>query len=240
MGESGDGDLEGASAVVTGAAQGLGLGIARELAGQGACVVAADLQLEKAETECARLRAEGLDARAAALDVTDSAAVDSFFAKLGRVDILINNAGVGQQLAPISELPDAEYPLVLTTERSLYQYHTSTMTGRVEGLNMLRGQELVEINPQDASPLGIKDGDTVVVNSRRGTVTATAKATYVSPLGVVSMTFHFAESPTNFLTNPALDPVAKIPETKVCAVRVEKAGARSRAGGERKETTSAT
>ncbi len=123
---------------------------------------------------------------------------------------------------PSAETPDAEYPLVLTTERSLYHYHTGTMTRRVDGLNILRDQELVELNPKDADALRVSDGETVRVVSRRGKVTARAKVVGTSPPGVVSMTFHFAESPTNVLTNPALDPVAKIPELKVCAIRIEK------------------
>ncbi len=123
---------------------------------------------------------------------------------------------------PPAELPDKDYPLILTTERSLYHYHTGTMTRKVKGLNTLRSEELVEINPRDASTAGSADGEIVKVISRRGEVTAKAKVTEVSPQGVVSMTFHFAESPTNRLTNPALDPVAKIPELKVSAVRVEK------------------
>jgi len=81
----------------------------------------------------------------------------------------------------------------------------------------------VEINPADAQKLGITDGQMVKVSSRRGQVTATARVTTVSPPGVISMTFHFAESPTNVLTSPALDPIAKIPELKVAAVRVEPA-----------------
>jgi anaerobic selenocysteine-containing dehydrogenase len=120
------------------------------------------------------------------------------------------------------ELPDEDYPLILTTERSLYHFHTGTMTRKVEGLNVLRKNELVEINPMDAANLGIRDGEIVRVISRRGEVNAEAKVTDVSPEGVVSMTFHFAESPTNQLTNNALDPVSKIPETKVCAIRIEK------------------
>ena len=123
---------------------------------------------------------------------------------------------------PPAEVPDDEYPLVLTTERSLYHFHTGTMTRKVSGLNILRSHELVEINPQDATTLGITDGQTVRVISRRGEVMTKAKVTDVSPPGVVCMTFHFAESPTNVLTSPALDPVSKIPETKVCAVRIEK------------------
>jgi predicted molibdopterin-dependent oxidoreductase YjgC len=124
------------------------------------------------------------------------------------------------QYRPSAELPDANYPLILTTERSLYHYHTSTMTGKVKGLRQLRSEELVEINPADAQQLGIADGQMVKVTSRRGEVAARARVTTVSPPGVVSMTFHFPESPTNVLTSPALDPVAKIPELKVAAVRV--------------------
>jgi predicted molibdopterin-dependent oxidoreductase YjgC len=119
------------------------------------------------------------------------------------------------------EEPDTEYPLVLTTERSLYHYHTSTMTRRVPGLEQLRSEELVEIHPKDAAALRIASGDQVRVTSRRGEVVARALVTEVSPPGTISMTFHFHEAPTNVLTNAAWDPVAKIPETKVCAVRVE-------------------
>jgi len=93
----------------------------------------------------------------------------------------------------------------------------------VRGLNQLLGEGFVEINPKDASALGIIDGEMVKVISRRGEVMAKAKVTDASSVGVVFMTFHFAGSPTNVLTNPALDPVAKIPELKVCAVRIEKA-----------------
>jgi len=124
---------------------------------------------------------------------------------------------------PPMELPDKKYPLVLTTGRSLYHFHTGTMTRKVEGLNVLRKEGEVEMNPADAAKLGIADGDRVKVASRRGEVVAKANVTETSPQGVVFMTFHFAESPANRLTNPALDPVAKIPEYKVCAVKVEKA-----------------
>jgi len=124
---------------------------------------------------------------------------------------------------PPAELPDKQYPLVLTTGRSLYHFHTGTMTRKVEGLNILKKEGEVEINPADASKLGIADGDKAKIASRRGEIVAKARVTEASPPGVVFMTFHFAESPANLLTNPALDPVAKIPEYKVCAVRVEKA-----------------
>ena len=123
---------------------------------------------------------------------------------------------------PPMELPDDEYPLLLTTERSLYHYHTGTMTRKVRGLKTFQDEELVAINPADAEARGIKDGEVIQVISRRGEVTAKAMVTESSPRGVISMSFHFAESPTNQLTNPALDPVAKIPEFKVCAAQIER------------------
>lgn len=123
---------------------------------------------------------------------------------------------------PPSEAPDEDYPFILTTERSLYQYHTGTMTRRVDGLNHMNGMELVQMNPADAGQIGLFEGDRIRVTSRRGEVDAAVKVTRKSPPGMISMSFHFSESPTNLLTNPELDPVAKIPELKVCAVRVEK------------------
>ena len=86
-------------------------------------------------------------------------------------------------------------------------------------------EELLKINPQDAAELGLSDSEMVQISSRRGQTQAKTKLTSICPPGLVSMTFHFAESPTNVLTSAALDPVAKIPETKVCAVRVEKISA---------------
>ncbi len=126
---------------------------------------------------------------------------------------------------PPQELPDDSYPLVLTTGRILFHYHTGSMTRRSKGLNEISKEELAEINPKDAQALGIKDGDRIQITSRRGKVQAKAKVTESALPGVVFMTFHFAESATNLLTNPALDPVSKIPELKVCAVKVEKSPA---------------
>jgi formate dehydrogenase alpha subunit len=123
---------------------------------------------------------------------------------------------------PSMELPDEDYPFILTTGRVLCQYHTGTMTRKVGDLNLLRGEELVEMNPEDAIALGVVDGELIEVTSRRGAVRAKARTTEKSPVGVVFMTFHFSETPTNVLTNPALDPVAKIPELKVCAVKLNK------------------
>jgi formate dehydrogenase alpha subunit len=131
------------------------------------------------------------------------------------------------QLVPLTykksaEIADAEYPLILTTDRSLYHYHSATMTRRVDGLEQLDSNEWLKLNPADASQFGIEDGEWVEVHSRRGAIKVHAKVTDICPPGVCSMTFHFHESPTNEITNPALDPVAKIPETKVTAVRVAK------------------
>jgi formate dehydrogenase alpha subunit len=124
---------------------------------------------------------------------------------------------------PSAELPDDEYPLVLTTDRSLFQFHTGTMTRKVRGLEIFHHEEKMEINPADAVALGIEEGDTVKITSRRGEVYARARLTEETPTGTVAMTFHFVESPTNEITSPALDPISKIPEYKVAAVRVEKA-----------------
>lgn len=122
-----------------------------------------------------------------------------------------------------AEEPDEQYPLLLTTDRSLYHFH-GTMTRRVYGLNVLEKEEQLKVNPEDASRLGITDGDIVKVASRRGELDAKVMVTDQCPQGTVSMTFHFAETPTNQLTCSELDPVAKTPATKVCAVRIEGLG----------------
>ncbi len=122
---------------------------------------------------------------------------------------------------PPAEVTSHEYPFILTTKRSFFHYH-STMSRKVAGMNALRGEERVEINPVDAATLEIEDGETVKVISRRGTVRAKAMISGIVPRRVVSMTFHYPETRTNVLTHAALDPVAKIPEFKVCAVKIER------------------
>ena len=124
---------------------------------------------------------------------------------------------------PSAETPDAQFPMIFTTGRILYHYHTSTMTGRVEGLKNISGHSYVEVNPMDAAKLGILSGDKVKVSSRRGGVLSEARVTDIVPEGVLFMPFHFADGPANMLTNTAIDPTAKIPELKVCAARIEKA-----------------
>jgi formate dehydrogenase alpha subunit len=124
---------------------------------------------------------------------------------------------------PPAELPDEEYPLFLSTGRVLYHYHTGTMTTRAQGPSERYPESLVEINPLDAEKLGISEGQMVKVTSRRGTVQAKAQITQKSMPGTIFMNFHFAGAPVNALTNPALDPTGKIPEYKVCAVKLEAA-----------------
>ena len=123
---------------------------------------------------------------------------------------------------PAAELPDEEYPLLLTTGRILYHYHTGSMSRRSKGLDAHRPEGYIEISPETAGELGIADGEMVKVSSRRGEVNVKAMVTSWPNPGVVFMPFHFAEAAANVLTNPALDPKAKIPEFKVCAVKIER------------------
>jgi formate dehydrogenase alpha subunit len=121
-----------------------------------------------------------------------------------------------------AELPDEEYPFILTTGRILYHFHTGEMTRRSEGLHKRRPIERSEINIKDAERLGIKNGEKMIIESRRGQVETIAKVTDRIQEGVVFMSFHFKESAANLLTNDALDPYAKIPEFKVCAIKISK------------------
>lgn len=123
---------------------------------------------------------------------------------------------------PAWEEPDKEYPYILTTGRILYQYHTGTMTRRVNAMEAVAGYPYVEINPQDAEELKIKEGSMVRVSSRRGSVTLRAKITKKAQKGVVFIPFHYREAAANILTNSrALDLLCKIPELKVSAVKIE-------------------
>jgi len=121
-----------------------------------------------------------------------------------------------------AELPDDDYPLMLTTGRVLYHYHSGTMTRRSEPLDWREPGGAVEIHPDDAAAIDLRDGAPVVVASRRGRVRARAQISERVPPGTVFLAFHWREAPANMLTHDfALDPVAKIPEYKVCAVRLE-------------------
>ncbi len=122
---------------------------------------------------------------------------------------------------PPAELPDKEYPIILSTGRVLYHWHGGQMTRRSKGLLEIYPEALIEVNDFDAEKLGLNGNKRVRVSSRRGTIEAQAMITDRVPPGMVYANFHFPEASANELTIAALDPVAKIPEYKVCAVRVE-------------------
>ncbi len=123
---------------------------------------------------------------------------------------------------PPAEVPDEEYPLYLTTGRVLYQYHTGSMTMKSEGLNQCAPECFVEISGKDAEQYGVQEGDPLQVHSRRGSIRAKTMISEMAVDGTVFIPFHWAESAANVLTHAALDPTAKIPEFKVCAVRIER------------------
>ncbi len=121
-----------------------------------------------------------------------------------------------------AEVPDEEYPMYLTTGRILQHFHTGTMSRKSEGLNNLAGPHAM-ISVEDAEAIGVGNSEMVKVITRRGEITTKAFITKRCPKGTVYVPFHFWEAPANKLTNNALDPVAKIPEYKVCACKIEKA-----------------
>jgi len=124
---------------------------------------------------------------------------------------------------PPAELPDKDFPWILTTGRILEHFHTGTMTRKSQILEALQPQPFIEINPDDARKLEVSDGNMVRVVSRRGKIEIKTRLDNRVAKGVVFIPFHYFEASANRLTNNAIDPVAKIPEFKVCAVRVEKA-----------------
>ena len=123
---------------------------------------------------------------------------------------------------PPEELADEEFPMLLTTGRFFPHYHTGTMTRNSPTLDNEMPEGHIEIHPYDAKDLGLKSGEDIRIFSRRGDVITKAIVTDVVEPGTIFMSFHFMEANANELTNPALDPICKIPEYKVCAVRVEK------------------
>lgn len=120
------------------------------------------------------------------------------------------------------ELPDKEYPYVLTTGRQLFHYHTGTMTRRSTGLNAVSPEAFVEVNPADADVLGVRQGELLTVTSRRGSIKVKARVSKIVPPNVVFIPFHYSEAAANLLTSDAMDPICKIMEAKVCAVQIEK------------------
>ncbi len=128
---------------------------------------------------------------------------------------------IAVEYLPPAELPDDEYPFVMNTGRQMYHWHTGTMTRRSEGLDSREPVPVAEIHPGDAMRLGIGDGDTMRVTSRRGSLLIGARLSDRQAPGQIFIPFHFREAAANLLTNPRLDPYAKIAEFKVSAVRVE-------------------
>lgn len=128
------------------------------------------------------------------------------------------------QWQPPAEVPNSEYPFILTTGRCIWHWHTGTMTRRSEALDNEVKTGWVEIHDEDAGRLGISDGERVLVSSRRGKIEIPARVTEDIKKGEVFIPFHFKECAANILTNNAVDCVAKIPEYKVCAVKIEKMG----------------
>ncbi len=127
----------------------------------------------------------------------------------------------GSPYVPSPEEVDGEYPLLLTTGRILYHYHTLTMTGKNEELMRIEGRSYVEISPADAAKYGIAKGGRVKIASRRGEIEVDARVTERVPEGVLYMPFHYADGPANVLTGSYVDPITKTPEYKVSAVRVQ-------------------
>jgi predicted molibdopterin-dependent oxidoreductase YjgC len=121
-----------------------------------------------------------------------------------------------------AEMPDEEYPYFLTTGRMFAHFHTGTMTRVSPHLDVEKTTGYVDISPKDARDLGIQDGDILILTSRRGQMEAPASICDSLPPGTLFLPIHFGENPTNVLTNPASDPLAKIPEFKVSAVKIEK------------------
>jgi formate dehydrogenase major subunit len=146
--------------------------------------------------------------------------VDRFPTATGRLRL------VPAELVPAAERPDADYPLVLLTGRQLEHWHTGSMTRRAAVLDAIEPTASATMHPDDLAALGIAAGEIVTVRSRRGEVTLQVRADDGMPAGAVFIPFAYHEAAANLLTNPALDPTARIPELKYCAVRVLPGGRR--------------
>lgn len=131
---------------------------------------------------------------------------------------------VPADIIPAAERPDAEYPMVLITGRQLEHWHTGSMTRRATVLDAIEPDPVALVHPLDLADLGGKPGDVITIASRRGEVTLYARADEASPRGAVFVPFCYYEAAINRLTNAALDPFAKIPEFKYCAIQVKLGG----------------
>ena len=128
----------------------------------------------------------------------------------------------GIEYAPTGELPDEEFPFVMCTGRQLYHWHTGTMTRRARGLDVREPVPIVEIHPQDAAELGIREGETVRLTSRRNSLRISARISDRVARRQCFVPFHFREAAANLLTSPVLEPHAKMAALKVCAVRIDR------------------
>lgn len=129
---------------------------------------------------------------------------------------------IPEDFTPPTEMPDAEYPMILTTIREVQQYNFGSMTRKTPEIEALCPEAFAEMNPEDAARLGIADLDEVDVSSRRGTVQLRAKITDRSQVGTVAIPYHFAEVPVNNLTLNSLDRLSRSPQYKICAIKVSK------------------
>ena len=121
---------------------------------------------------------------------------------------------------PPDEVPDADYPLILTTGRILEHWHTGAMTRRSDVLDRIEPEATANLSPRELGRREIKPGDTIRVETRRGAIELKARADRDVPEGMVFIPFCYVEAAANLLTNPALDPFGKIPEFKFCAAQV--------------------
>jgi len=137
---------------------------------------------------------------------------------------------VPADIIPANEKPDAEYPMVLITGRQLEHWHTGSMTRRASVLDALEPDPVALVHPLDLAELGVKPGEVITLQSRRGEVALYARADDGSPRGAIFVPFCYYEAAINRLTNPALDPFGKIPEFKYCAIRVTAGGQVTPAG----------
>ena len=131
---------------------------------------------------------------------------------------------VPAEILPADEMPDDEYPMILTTGTHLEHWHTGAMSRRSLVLDALEPDAVASVNPDDLGEIGVEPGDMIRVMTRRGAIEMKARADVAVPRGVVFIAFCFVEASANLLTNPALDPIGKIPDFKFCAVKVESAG----------------
>jgi formate dehydrogenase major subunit len=144
--------------------------------------------------------------------------VDSFPTATGRATF------VPADLISAAERPDAQYPLVLITGRQLEHWHTGSMTRRASVLDNIEPEPVASVHPLDLEQIGVRPGETLTIESRRGAISLYARADAGMPRGAVFVPFCYYEAAANKLTNPVLDPFGKIPEFKYCAVRVTSGG----------------